>query len=657
MKKTWLCCLFLSLCFLLSCAPSVPAPPPPPSEAPEAGADLSDALPEAQDETSFFADSFQALSELLNSEQFLECEGVPTLCITAAFELSEPLVCPRATNVVYTPTQPCLWEEPLRIEFSEAASISLTTATASLVEAGCLTIDAPQANLTFSQGARPSESAAALYCNVKTLDGRPQSTVYGGAGTLVPTGVRLYSADGSFSFDGTVLEQRANLLTVFVPLIVPDALLSAAKLSFYDEFGAELVTLTADLISGEPLTLTDASGEKRTFFLSSDRLNYDVPIVRINTENSQPILDKENYVPARMTIGKQEYALGIRGRGNASWTQFPKKGYRLKLDQGASLFGMEKNRDWVLVSNYPDKSLIRNCVAHTVAASLSGIDYTPTHVPINLYLNGKYLGVYTFADKIENGRGRLSLGNTEGGEDIGFLIEIGWDFDGENVYNRDYFDTAFVLRLYVKEPKIERANTPEFLFAKRYVLEMEDAVVSNDGWEEYIDVDSWVDWFLVNELTFNTESSFYRSCYLYREEGGKLKLGPVWDFDMAFGNHQGDLPGYDGFCTTESTYKYITENWMDYLLRYDAFTARVKARWNEVKNDLKQTALSAVEEYSRLLLECQEQNFLVWDILDKQVGVGAVSPSRYPTYESQVEYVENFITERWQYLDERINRF
>ena len=388
------------------------------------------------------------------------------------------------------------------------------------------------------------------------------------------------------------------------------------------------------------------------------RLTYldEVPTVEIVTEGGAPVADKVNYVPAQMKIGDEVYSLGIRGRGNASWNQFPKKAYRLKLDEGAPLFGLPQNRDWVLVSNYADKTLVRNCVAHTAATVLSGLDYTPTHIPVHLKLNGEYLGVYTFADKIEEGNGRLDLGRTEGGEDVGFLLEIGWDFDGENVYNRDYFDTDMVLRIYVKEPEIKVKNSPEFLYAKGYVLQMEEAVVADGDWEQYIDVDSWVDWFILNELTFNTESSFYRSCYLWRPSGGKLHLGPVWDFDMAFGNHLGDLAGYDGYCTTESTYQYITENWMDHLLRSPRFTARVKARWNEVREKLLSVSLGALDEYSALLSQAQEQNFERWNIMNVRVGVASVDPERYYTYDLQVGYVREFIKTRHAYLDERINR-
>ena len=191
--------------------------------------------------------------------------------------------------------------------------------------------------------------------------------------------------------------------------------------------------------------------------------------------------------------------------------------------------------------------------------------------------------------------------------------------------------------------------------AKQYILASEKAIVENDGWEGLIDLDSWVDWFIVTEFTFNTESAFYRSCYFWKREGGKLMLGPVWDFDMAFGNHWGDIRGYGGWCTTESTYQYITENWMNFLITYDTFNDAVKERWNEKKEDLLDTALSAIESYSTMLDGSEQQNFTVWDIMDKQIGDAFVSPYLYRTYESQIEYLRKFVIDRYEYMDKRIN--
>ena len=134
-----------------------------------------------------------------------------------------------------------------------------------------------------------------------------------------------------------------------------------------------------------------------------------------------------------------------------------------------------------------------------------------------------------------------------------------------------------------------------------------------------------------------------------------MRLGPVWDFDMAFGNHKGDIKGYDGWCTTEATYNYVSENWMTFLMKDESFAERFKARWNEVKDGLLETALFAVDTYSSMLIGHAEQNFKKWNIMEKQIGLGAVNPSEYNTYEKQVQYLRDFIVTRWNYIDARLN--
>ncbi len=663
----------LSLLMLASCTPAVPAETEPSvlpesesavpetvyeeTGAPETETEPLIRLPDADTPGVYFIDSFGVLRETVTSEAFLTAADRPVLCITESFGLEESLTVYRDADVIYLPEE-CTWTNTLTICCGEnTTSLSAASASPALLENGCLIIDAPNAALELTVGNEPDPVLLDLYSNLAACNGVDLSSGYGGKGSAVPASVTLRSSAANKPYEGVSLQIRGNTAEVQFPLIVQEKDITSAALTFYDGNGNVLCTEKLDLREAHTITITDETGGQRRYRLTSERLSHNLPVVEIHTDDGTPITEKNTYIHGSLTIDGTSYPMKIRGRGNASWTQFPKKAYRIKLDDGASLFGLPQNRDWVLASNYADKSLIRNCVAHTMAASMSNLEYTPTHIPVNLYLNGSYLGVYTFADKIEEGNGRLDLkGNDpEGKSDIGFLLEIGWDFDEENVYNRDYFDTELIFRIFIKEPEIPQANTPELLFIKRYILETENAIVSDNSWENYIDVDSWVDWFIINELTFNMESSFYRSCYLWRGAGDKLKMGPVWDFDMAFGNHYGDLPGYDGWCTTESTYTYISENWMNYLMQYPAFTDRVKARWNEVKNDLLQTSLDAVDTYSAMLEGSQEQNFAVWNIMHVSVGAASVNPARYNTYEKQIQYLRDFINTRWNYIDTRLN--
>ncbi len=511
----------------------------------------------------------------------------------------------------------------------------------------------------------PPSTASPLGVRADTVSGTAPpadpEVFFRGEGSAKINDIKLISHKTGEPFEGCSFSvSDDNIISFGYPLLASDEDISSAVLEIVTD--GEAAERVYNLFEPCYITLFDAYGEKSTYLLRAERIKHSIPVMQIYTDGGAEIESKNEYVHAELIIDGVSYEMKIKGRGNASWHVFPKRSYRIKLDDGKSLFGLAKNKDFTLTSNYADKSLMRNSVAHTIASSLDGLDFTSVHIPVDLYLNGEYIGVYTFSDKIEEGAGRLDFTaleddepNSFGGLDIGFLLEIGWDFDGENVYNRDYFDAEKVLRIYVKEPESEVANTPEFTYAKRYVLAAEQAIINDDGWEELIDLDSWVDWFIVTELTFNMESAFYRSCYLWKRDGGKLMLGPVWDFDMAFGNHWGDIRGYDGWCTTESTYVYIQENWMNFLITYDTFNDAVKERWNEKKDDLLDTALSAINTYAEMLDGSEQQNFLRWDIMDKQIHDAFVSPYVYRTYDSQVEYLRNFIINRWNYMDKRIN--
>ena len=581
------------------------------------------------------------------------------ICITAPFVLTDDVVFDHPVTLYYLPEASPNTDHGILISTREMGEIVIHTAAADLLSSGYLTVDAPFCSILW-QGPLPTAEDAAMYCNAASFNGDSGFSPLGGVGNIEVDGISFARADTGGLWEDCRFSVRGNVLSFGYPLTAWDADLENATLYFSANGTAP--ARTYDLRTTHEVTLTDSLGGTRTYLLLPYRISGGIPVMQIYTDGNAPILNKTDYVHGVMYIDGEAYPMQIRGRGNASWTTFPKKSYRIKLDAGAPLFGLPKNRDWVLVSNYADKSLIRNCVAHRIAAELEGMEYTSTHFLINLYLNGEYLGVYTFADKIEEGRGRLDFSPKEGdtpssfgGLDIGFICEIGWDFDGENVYNKDFFNADLLKRVYVKEPKSDRANTPEFLYAKNYILATERAIVNDDGWEDLIDIDAFVDWFIATELTFNTESAYYRSCYLWKREGGKLMMGPVWDFDMAFGNHYGDIRGYDGWCTTESTYQYISENWMNHLIAYPAFTDALHARWNEVKDRLLATALSAIDDYESQVAEAQVQNFRRWNIMPYQIGAGSVHAGIYNTHAKQVQYLRDFINTRWSYMDNRIN--
>ena len=518
-------------------------------------------------------------------------------------------------------------------------------------------------------GSSDPERAAMTAANSGNETGTAAGSTSGIIGPTPPA-EPVFSAVVEPSFTGekassVKVSTQGDLIVAQYPMLDGDQAVASLELSIGGENIAAAEYRKNGFIpwTDYPVTVTDANGITREYTLIFRPEAYNIPVVAVYTD--APIESRTEYVAGTLFINGGSapghsgqdldgVSMKIRGRGNASWSMTDKKSYRIKLDKKASVLGLRANRDWVLVSTYFDKSLIRNIVAHNMAARMEHLYYTPAHVLIDLFINGKYAGVYTIADKIEEADHKISIYNGTNPDEPGFMIEIGWDYSQPYVRDRDYFDTDVLIRLFVKEPVIPAANSPEILYIKDYIRKTEQAILAGEGYEEYLDVDSMVDWFIIAELTNNTEMAFYRSCYMYKPEGGKLIMGPVWDFDMAFGNHSGDIPGYDGWATAEADYWLVNDTWTTYLIKDSRFMEKVKARWLEKKDVLLAAAFETIDTQYALAAPSAEINFKVWDNLTKQVGEGTVDYTVYNTYEKQVLYVREFVIKRAAWIDKRL---
>ncbi len=529
----------------------------------------------------------------------------------------------------------------------------------------CFDIEAPRAELFWHGGDVPFMYEVARYMNVAEYNGSPVTDgidKLGGIGTATLDGIKLYTGKKKTTEADADVVINGNLITLYYPYDFDYADVGAAYIDVISD--GECTSDESkpfDLSSPQLITVADGNGDTRTYRLTAERKSYGIPVLSIDTDSGNDITSKLDYVRATMTLDGESYTLDVRGRGNASWRIFPKHAYRLKLDEKAKILGMTSNRDWVLVSNYGDPSLIRNNVASDMAKSLDGLGFTPTHTAVDLYINGKYQGLYMIAEKIEDANSRVDLGDPiydEDGNvsDFGFLLEFGWDYDSENVYGKDYFNTTYCKRVYIKEPDITEAKNDTYQYIYDYIKSVDTAISKGGDWQSLIDVDSWVDWFIVNELTNNTECVFYRSLYMYKPAGGKLTAGPIWDYDMAFGNHLDDIKGYDGWVSVDSTYGYLYQNWMYFLLRDEYFVSCIKLRWAEVKDELLQTALQSVDENADIIREAQVNNFAVWPkVLKYQVGVSTASTLVH-TWEGHLDYIRDFVNDRYEWMDSRLTR-
>lgn len=489
--------------------------------------------------------------------------------------------------------------------------------------------------------------------------------------TLSAKDNRSLAADLSFTIDETALTATLDLdYQHYADL----ATLSAAKLTAELTDGSVLFTAanddgTVDLLSGATCVVADQDGLTKTYTLTVNRTVYQLPIVNITLTEGITVDEIDRNETTEMTFSLDASGAEgfdslspvtgkIRGRGNSTW-KWEKKPYKIKLDEKASLLGLAENKDWILLANYADKSLIRNTVAYEMGRLLDGFSWSPTQYPVDLFVNGEYRGVYSLGEHMEVAKGRVEIDESND-VDTGYLIEIGGVTQEEVDAGVDYFHTQNKL---VKFAAFKAPNDGELTEAQRafivdYFQKAEDAIIAGEGYEEYIDVDSFVDWILLHELTYNLDSCFRRSCFITKDKGGKLTMGPIWDFDLAFGNFSRDAKNHDNLITVGSPDEdaYVLENWCTYLMKDPEFTAKLWARWQAVKEPLLDKAYETIDTYSALLDGSQQANFEVWQIWDIKAGYQSNASNKANTYPKQIQYIKDFLEERAEWMDENLPR-
>lgn len=379
----------------------------------------------------------------------------------------------------------------------------------------------------------------------------------------------------------------------------------------------------------QPVTLTVAQSRLYRVYVHAFT---GLPVLWIETEGEAPIESKEEYVRASFRLvedvvtrspGDAAQLTGqIRGRGNSTWS-LPKKPYRLKLDAKAPLLGMPADRSWVLLANYSDKTMVRNRTAMRMG-SMSLLAYTPQSHFVELMLNGRYDGTYELCEKLELARHRVDTGG--GG---GFLLEI--DKRAKEAVDGPLIRVEHIgAPIVVKDPGVT-AGSEDHAYVSRFLAEADSALFSDGfadpgtGWRKYLDEDSFADWFLVNEISKNGDAYFSYSCFMTLRRGGKLCMGPLWDFDLAFGNTTNWIHGPEGFYI-----RFVP--WYARLLRDPGFKARVKERYEyfysrrddilrAVNADAQYLRLSAVENDHRwcTLYSLTWQNHDAWGCYQNEV--------------------------------------
>lgn len=383
-----------------------------------------------------------------------------------------------------------------------------------------------------------------------------------------------------------------------------------------------------------------------------------LPTVIINTENAQEIVSKENEISSNVYIISENgikllstSETGVRGRGNASWDQFPKKPYRLKFKSKQSPLGAPASaKKWTLISNYSDKSLMRNILAFE-ASRRFGQAYTPYCHPVDVIVNGEYRGCYQLCDQVEAAEGRVPAKD-------GYLIEIDayawkevsafWSWKGTPVT--------------IKHPDEDDITDAQRNHIESFFNQMETAALGSDftdpekGYRKYLDLESFLRNLLVGDFCGNTDLLW--SVYMYKDAAdGKLYTGPTWDHDLSFDNDYRSHPINNNndfiFLTVPSPASDAVREMTRKIVKEDPQAKQMLAElWTEAyENGSLKTLPDYLDQTCLLLQESQELNFKRWKILNQTVHMNFQALG---SYEAEVQFVKKCIEERLVKFDQYV---
>ncbi len=439
---------------------------------------------------------------------------------------------------------------------------------------------------------------------------------------MVPAGVNLSTMIPSFYFYGDDVLLDGERITTDVSVL--------------------------DLTTPLTLTLVPREGESRTVTLQVETLDTGLPSVAMNIENFAEVVEKEEYLNSTIYIGGGEMEMPMtiasrtKGRGNSTWGH-PKKSYTVKLNKKASFLGMSESKDWALVANYEDKSLLRNLAAQYLAEGTEQA-WVPKRQPVDLWYNGRYWGTYDLAEKIEIESDRVDITEYETGMTMGqsgYLLE----FDGHvaevsderraawvrplgesyDVFYDPVSDELFMQVPYshkwltLKDPDYEdlQDHTLHILYIYQQVKKGVEALQSGDYEQitQYFDVRSFCQWYLIEEFMNNTDSAFHSSCYMTLDAGGKFTMGPIWDFDRSSEN----CYYWNGEEAIDSLYNNRSA-WFYMLFDVEECREVLREEYRQFFRKRVETLPAYVEEMADKIYASQQYNFERWPILTTVIG-------------------------------------
>lgn len=433
------------------------------------------------------------------------------------------------------------------------------------------------------------------------------------------------------------------------------------------------------------LILLFAPGIKSQTLTSSN-----LPIIIIST-NNVPIPDEPkiagtmkiidngpgimNHISDPGNIYDGNIGIEIRGSYSAS---LPQKPYAIETrdisqnDSAVALFGFPEESDWVLLANYNDKVFMRNMLAFKLFNEMG--HYASRTRFAEVKVNGVYMGIYVFGEKIKRDNGRVDIAKLEADENTGEPLTGGYIFKIDYWNNTDSWQSPyhpighsnFDVHYVYYHPKPEEISVQQRLYLKDYVTAFESELYkpqpqdSLASYFPFMNTESFIDYFIVNELARNNDG-FKKSFYFFKDRDGidkRINCGPVWDFDWAWKN----IDECSIFANTDGSgwaYKvndcYPDVNspgWHIKLLQNQLFANELRCRWDLFRNEILNTdsLMNWVDFNATYLWQAQQRHYTKWKILGLNVGTPVIPPIP-TTFQGEIDGFKIWIQLRINWLD------
>lgn len=355
--------------------------------------------------------------------------------------------------------------------------------------------------------------------------------------------------------------------------------------------------------------------------------------------------------------------IAIKRRGSTSLT-FPKWSFSFETQDSTgqnlnvSLIYLPKENDWILYGPYSDKSLMRNVLIYEISKRMGR--YAPRTRFCELMLDGNYMGIYVLVEKIKRDKNRVDIArltenDTTGNELSGGYIIKKDNFEGGGWHSVINWNIYF--KYYYPEEEdileVQKNYIQGYINSFEYTLDTLTHLVDTTL-TKVIDFNSFYDHIILNEFSKNVDA-YRKSTYMYKDKNSKngtLKMGPIWDYNIAFGNnHYHNAYTTSDFIYSDSAFYDLTIFWFRKLMSFPLFQENIQIRWKQLRSTTLHidSIYSIIDSCYNLLSEAQERNFTKWDILGKSVW-----PNYYygDTYEEEIEILKVWISARLNWLDE-----